>query len=138
MIRKIETSILTKKLVNKIDFLNRYTDKEKDNLGKFSSKLFTLNSLVNSNKRIVKCSDNDEDILNFMIEYWENIISNISEWQELINNKLSKLSLREDYIVTQGVCILAFGYLGEYIYINHKNDYKKYLENLKNIDWTRN
>lgn len=134
---KDRTSILTKKLVDKIDFLNRYTDKEKDNLGKFSSKLFTLNSLVNSNKRIVKCSVNDEDILNFMIEYWGNIISNISEWQELINGKLSKLSLREDYIVTQGVCILAFGYLGEYIFINHRNDYIKYLVNLKNIDWTR-
>lgn len=134
---KDRTSFITKKLVESIDFLNKYTDKEKDNLGKFSSKLFTLNNFVNANKRIIRCEENDEIIYEFLKEYWSNVILNIKEWQELIKGDLSKKSLREDFIITQGVSIHAFGWLGEYIYNYHKNDYQSYLVNLNKIDWSR-
>lgn len=36
-----------------VSFLNDYTDKEKDNLGKYSSNLFTLNMFYSANKRML-------------------------------------------------------------------------------------
>lgn len=48
-----EMAVITRNVVWNIDFLNTYTDKEKDILGKFSSSLFTLNTFYLANKTIV-------------------------------------------------------------------------------------
>lgn len=130
-------SIITKKMIKAIPFLNKYTDKEKDNLGKFSSMFFTLNNFVNANRKLVRLSDNDEEILEFMIGYWNTVISNINEWTDLENRNITKKDLRENYILTQGVTILALGQLAELFYENRQYDMKVYLPRLKNIDWSR-
>ena len=48
-----EMAVITRNIIWKIEFLNTYTDKEKDILGKFSSKLFTLNTIYSANKIVV-------------------------------------------------------------------------------------
>jgi len=49
-----ELAVITRNVIAKIDFLNQYTDKEKDNLGKYSSNLFTLNTFYTANKRMIR------------------------------------------------------------------------------------
>ena len=44
---KDPVALITKNVVNSISFLRKYTDKEKDNLSKYSSNIFTLKSLQN-------------------------------------------------------------------------------------------
>lgn len=127
-------SVLTKKVVNSVPFLKKYTDKEKDNLGKFSSHLFTLNNIVNANKNITK-SVPLAKCENFVIEYWKTVCNNINEFNDLEQHSLSKLELREQYIITQGVTISALGLLGNYILVNQIN--LDILQKLKNIDWKR-
>ena len=46
-------AVLTRNVIWNIEFLNTYTDKEKDILGKYSSSLFTLNTFYTANKIIV-------------------------------------------------------------------------------------
>ena len=121
-------------LTNK--FLSKYVDKEKDSLGKNSSKLFTLANFLRANKRIVKDSVITEQDQKFLLEYWDGIIKNITEWQELENKQLHKCSLREDYILTLSVTLNAFGRLGRYFYENQLN--MELLVKLNEIDWTRN
>ena len=60
------------------------------------------------------------------------------EWNEMETGELSKKSLREDYITTQGLIILAFGRLCEYYCENPSVDYKESLKGLRSIDWLRN
>ena len=108
-----EVAMITKKVIDSVDFFKRYTDKEKDNLGKNSSKLFSLNHLYKSNQRILK-NNFSELAENFVVEYWNQVSENIIEWQEVMNNKLYKKDLREDYIVTLAVTLNAFGRLGNY------------------------
>lgn len=43
---KDEIAIISKRIVDAIPFFRKYTDKEKDNLGKFSSNIFTLNTRI--------------------------------------------------------------------------------------------
>lgn len=121
-------------LTNK--FLSKYVDKEKDSLGKNSSKLFTLANFLRANKRIVKDSVITEEDQKFLLAFWDSIIKNISEWQELENKQLHKCSLREDYILTLSVTLNAFGRLGRYFY--EKKADLSILTKLKDIDWTRN
>ncbi len=131
-----EIAIITKKVIDTVDFFKRYTDKEKDNLGKNSSKLFTLNNLYKSNQRIIK-NNYSELSENFVIEYWNQVSENIIEWQEVMNNKLYKKDLREDYIVTLAVTLNAFGRLGNYFYENKNLNMSEYLKKLQNINWNR-
>ena len=60
------------------------------------------------------------------------------EWNEMDRGELSKKSLREDYITTQGLIILALGRLCEFFCRNKHLDVKSSLKGLHTIDWLRN
>ena len=47
-------AVVNRNVISKIKFLNAFTDKEKDILGKYSSNLFTLSTFYNANKRIIR------------------------------------------------------------------------------------
>lgn len=124
-----EMAVITRNIIWKIEFLNTYTDKERDILGKFSSKLFTLNTFYSANKIVVggKIEDKTED---FLTTYWEMVVANMLPWQELSNKEITKVDLREQYIATQNIVIQALGRLGNYFYSNPDLDMQKYLETL--------
>ena len=132
-------AVATRQSLSRVPFLDKYTDKEKDNLGKFSSNLFTLNVFYRANKRIFKnhleICENDID---FLIDYWGLVSKNIEPWIELETKSLSKKELRENYIVTQGIVIQALGVVGEYFFNNKQSDKTLMLKGLLNINWKRN
>ncbi len=132
-----ELAVVNRNVITQVAFLNEYTDKEKDILGKFSSNLFTLNTFYTANKRIVGSSDLLEDAEAFLVNYWNCVADNILQWNELISHEISKVDLRENYIVTQGVVIQAFGVIGAYFYKHKEIDFTIPLGKLKGIDWKR-
>lgn len=129
-------AVYTKELIQNNYFFNAYTDKEKDILGKNSSKLFTLNSIYKANERIFKKKDLNENDFNFMSNYWEIITNNISEWNDLVKKEITKKDLRENYIVTLSIFLIALGKLGNYFYENNFN-IEDYASQLLLIDWSR-
>jgi len=132
-----QIAIATKNVIDGIPFFKRYTDKERDILGKNSSNLFTINMIYKANKKILhgeQCSNEDVE---FLLTFWQQLSDNIVEWQEVFNKILTKKALRENYIVALGVTIGAFGRLGRFFYDNRAFDMKKYLVKLKKIDWLR-
>ena len=60
------------------------------------------------------------------------------QWSELRNKEISKVDLRENYIVTQGVVIQALGYVGAFFLNNPDVDMQETISHLKKIDWKRN
>lgn len=130
-------AIATKNTIMKNSFLDQFTDKEKDNLGKFSSNLFTLNLFYKANKRIVGRDQMTDNIETFLIKYWKAVSNNMEPWNELVNHEISKKDLRENYIAVQGIVIQALGRVGEYIYKNNL-DANSEMAKLNNINWKRN
>lgn len=130
-------AVTTKNIVSEIPFLSKYTDLEKDNLGKNSSKLFTLYTIYRVNKKIL-CKDNiNEEDEEFLKLFWETIVDNIPEWIELERKEITKKDLREDYVTTLGVTLLSFSRIGNWLYNNSKNEIEKYISSFKKIDWQR-
>ena len=130
-------AIATRQVISSVDFLEKYTDKEKDNLGKYSSNLFTLNVFYRTNKRILRSRPVNEQAIEFLCQFWKNVASNIEPWNELEKKELSKKELRENYIVTQGVVIQALGVIGDYMYSSDNHSFAD-LDKLRDIDWKRN
>lgn len=130
-------AVITRRVIASIDFLNQFTDKEKDILGKFSSNFFTLNTFYKANKKVVKKATPDETVENFLKRYWSIISNNIVPWNEVVNRQLSKVDLREQYIATQAIIIQSLGILGNYFFSHPEIDMDAALIGLQNVDWLR-
>ena len=133
-----QLAVITRRMIQNNPFLNTYTDKEKDILGKYSSSLFTLSTFYNANKRIVRGYSSTEGIESFLDRYWNAVVRNVLPWQELVRREISKVELREKYIVTQSVIIQVFGRLGHYFYTHETCCIEDYMRKFEGIDWLRN
>lgn len=132
-----EIAVATKTIIDAIPFFKRFTDKERDILGKNSSSLFTLNMIYKANQRILHGDACTEDDTEFLLRFWTLVADNITEWQEVLNKTLTKKALRENYIVALAITISAFGKLGRYFYDHRDCNMQKHLRLLQKIDWLR-
>ena len=130
-------AVATKEVIDSVPFFKKFTDKERDILGKNSSNLFTLNMFYKANQKILHNDNCNENATEFLKKYWLNVARNISEWQDVMSRNLTKKDLRENYIITLAITLTALGKLGRYFYDNPDFDMTKCLEKLKNIDWSR-
>lgn len=132
-------AVVTRRVIAETPFLNEYVDKERDNLGKYSSALFTLNTFYTANKRILKRNNCNNDFYLFLKKFWECIAMYMTPWIELKKKEISKKELREQYIATQAVVIQAFGRIGAYLFENCDYDkIEQYVNKIEKIDWKRN
>ena len=132
-----ELAVLTRKTIAQIPFLNEYTDKEKDILGKYSSNLFTLNTFYIANHNILEkksCDDKDRE---FLYKYWNEVTASMLPWQELAKKEITKVDLRENYIATQGVVVQALGKIGRYFYTHSDEEFHRYISKLGIVNWRR-
>lgn len=132
-----EMAVATRKIVSRVPFLDRYIDKEKDNLGKFSSSLFTLNSFYKANVKALSGREISETVLNTLVIFWTLVCENMVPWIELQEGSLKKLELRECSITTQSVLIQALGRVGCKMMDMSKAEMASYLSLLRKIDWNR-
>lgn len=132
-----DLAVITRRAIARVEFINSYTDKEKDILGKYSSNLFTLNTFYTANRKIFQRSEMSDDAEEFLVEFWSAVAENLTQWNELLRKEICKVDLRENYIITQAVVIQALGRVGNYFYMNRKLDMNAFLRKLRNIDWRR-
>ncbi len=133
-------SLISKKLVDDIPLLKTFTDKEVDNLSKYSPKMFTLTNIHSSIACILNKKKGDEiskDEERFVKDYWKSLCNTIQEWKQVQNKILSANEFRKNYINAHGVVLVALGHLGNYFYENNIENYKTYLNKLNYIDWSR-
>lgn len=129
-------AVVTRKMVSKNKFYDEYVDKERDILGKFSSTLFTLNTFYTANKRILRRGVCDEHFEDFIVNYWNQVASNMIPWKEMQTKEISKKDLRELYIASQAVVIQALGKIGAYFF-DHPEELDVKIVNLQNVNWKR-
>mgnify|MGYP000789006489 FL=1 len=130
-------AVVTRRVISEIEFFDQYTDKEKDILGKFSSNFFTLNTFYKANKKILKRAKCNDAAEAFLKQYWSAVVKHILPWNELTNKELSKVDLREKYIITQAIIIQALGVLGNHFLTNDDKELEKSIAGLEKVDWLR-
>lgn len=131
-------AVATRKVIAAVPFFKKYTDMERDILGKNSSNLFTLNMIYKANQKIIRAEECNDESIDFLITYWNNIADNINEWREVMTRDITKKDLRENYIITLAITLIALGKLGRYFYESKEEDMSSKLSKLREIDWSRN
>ena len=130
-----ELAVATRSAVKAVDFIDRYTDKEKDNLGKLSASLFTLNMFYKANKRMLGRGTVNSEFESFLVAYWSAVAKHMLPWVDLDKKRLSKQDLREKTIATQSVCLQALGRVGAFFKTD--DELLELLGGLELIDWNR-
>lgn len=131
-----QMAVITRNIISQNEFLNTYTDKEKDILGKFSSSLFTLNTFYTANKAIVG-SRRDEEAELFLKQFWHSVVLHMVQWQELERKEITKIDLREKFIATQSIVIQALGRIGAYMFRVNDPNIDERLKYLEEVNWSR-
>ena len=116
------------------------TEMEKSSISNRSSKLFTLSSIRNATKALLRkgakdlITDSDKELA---IKYWNEVAANMPDWQSALDKKITTSELREQYIHAHGVMLQAMGNVGADLLGLDENIWKKSLKKLKKINWSR-
>lgn len=128
-------------LIGKVPIFKNRVELEKSSISNRSTKFFTLSAVYQANRALLgkirvheKVTPEEEETA---IEYWMEVTNNISEWNLLIQNKLSAYDLRKDFIHAHGIALHALGIAGHDLIANHPVDWKRLLANLGEVDWAR-
>ncbi|MGI6110612.1 MAG: DNA sulfur modification protein DndB, partial [Eubacteriaceae bacterium] len=129
-------AVITRDVIKKIEFFNKYTDKEKDILGKYSYNLFTLHTFYSTNKIIIG-NNVGKNAESFLTVFWSLVAEHMVQWNELARKDITKKDLREKYIATKGIVIQALGRIGAYLYQHQEIDMQNTLKKIESINWRR-
>ncbi len=133
-------SSLARHLANEVSIFSRMTELEKSSISNRSSKLFTLSSIKNASKVLLRKGNKDlitEDDKLIATDYWTEVTQNMPDWIKAKDKKLMTFELREQNIHAHGVMLQAMGNIGADLLSNFESDWKNMLTNLPKIDWSR-
>ncbi|HEX9058906.1 MAG TPA: DNA sulfur modification protein DndB, partial [Clostridia bacterium] len=132
---------LTLELIESIDLLRDFTDKEGNSIPKFSPKIFLLSNIYEANKLILSDFNKNEiegSEKEFIFKYWLLICKSMKEWQQVKNKQLTASALRDNYIHSYGITLESLGVIGNFILKNGKDLLTENLINkLNSINWSR-
>jgi len=133
-------SLATSEMMKRIEIFDFFTDRDRVSLAGKSPKLFTLGSLYEANKYLLKINrrklrEFSEEDKGIIIAYWTKVVENMPIWARARRGELKTWELREEYICTHSVIIQALGLVGSYLL--EGSDWPADLQALQGIDWRR-
>lgn len=131
---------LARHVVTNVECFRRLTEMEKSSLSNRSSKLFTLSSIKMANRSLLRKSAKEpitDEEKQLATEFWEEVCTNIPDWQAAERKEVSTSDLRQNYVHAHGVTLQAIGAAGADLLINKPKNWRKQLTKLRSIDWSR-
>jgi DNA sulfur modification protein DndB len=130
---------LAKLVIMKSDFFRDIVDMEKSSLAKRSRKLFTLSAFYNACADLIDgmATGNLSEDADFVRGYWEALSDHFPSWGQVREGRIPASEVREGYIHSHGIALQALGLAGNTLLKQHPKDWRKRLDALKKIDWSR-
>ena len=132
-------SIISKSVVKEVKIFDKLTDMERSNLPVRSSKLFTLSSIYSATQALL-ANHKDEEIekqIEISVRFWREVSSNILDWQQVFDKKVSPGEIRREYIHSHAVTLTGIGRVGATLLSVNPDKWETSLKILQKIDWSR-
>lgn len=116
------------------------TEFEKSAISNRSVNLFTLSSIKNASRALLRkgpkdqISDTEKETAR---EFWESVAIDIPDWKKARDRTVSTADLREIYIHSHAIALHALGLVGACLLEQRPSNWKTPLKRLKSIDWSR-
>lgn len=136
---RTDNAIIAHGVQQKVELFRLFTELEKTTVGAKSRKLFCLNHVYEATLNLFgkKSMLTTDQRINTAVEYWDELIKHVPQWQQILSNKVSSAEIRNDYIHGQGVILVALGRLGKDLVEQHPYTWKALLPKLATVDWSR-
>jgi DNA sulfur modification protein DndB len=133
----------------KIKFLKEFLDQNKalnviidsshDVIAKKSNKFFSLNNFKTAFERSYDNIniDNNKELQEFVVEYWNYISKNFKEWTFVISKDTSAYQARQNSVAVYGIVLESLALLCHYMYSEDIKNWKSYVKKLNTIDWSK-
>lgn len=134
-----EMAELARNVAFKAEAFSGVVEMERSTLSPRASRLFTLSSIYSATSALfegIKTESLDERV-EMAISFWNETAKHIREWQLVKMRKLTSGDVRRDYLHSHAVVMQAIGLVGNAMFRNRVKDWKKKLEKLQGIDWSR-
>ena len=134
------SSELARLVAMSVDGFVGMTEMEKTSISNRSVKLFTLSGLKNANRALLRKGRNDdisEIQRNFAVDFWNEVVALIPDWQRAKRRKVATSDLRQNFIHSHGVALVALGRMGAALADEFPNGWREKLLGLTEIDWSR-
>ena len=134
------SSELARYLANSCVAFNGLTEMEKSTISNRSTKLFTLSGIKHASRALLrktnsdKISDQEKAISR---EFWDAVAEQIPDWKRARERSVATADLRQNFVHAHGVTLHALGMLGADLLADHPKNWKKHLQKLSTIDWSR-
>ncbi len=131
-------SNLVKEIIIATPVFEGMTEYEKTSISNRSKKLFTLNSLYQATKSLLRGKDlNNPSNFTIAIDFWTEIAKMIPDWEHAKTGKVTSSTLRKNFIHAHGIALHTLGLMGSSLLEQHPKGWKRKLLNLKQLDWSR-
>jgi len=130
---------LAKLVIMKSEVFRDIVDMEKSSLARRSRKLFTLSAFHNACADLIEgmATGNLTEDANLARGFWEAVADHFPSWGQVREGRLPASEVREGFIHTHGIALQAIGKAGNTLLRNHPKDWRKRLDALEKIDWSR-
>jgi len=133
-------SELARHVQKHVHVFSRLTEMEKSSISNRSTKLFTLSSIKNATRSLIRKAGKDpisKVEKDLAVSYWNEVAANMPDWQLALQKKVTTSELREQYVHAHGVMLQAMGNIGSELLNDKDATWKRALKRLRSIDWLR-
>jgi DNA sulfur modification protein DndB len=135
-----DLAALVRQLTNELPLFQGLIELEKTTISNRSTALFTISAVYQATQALLGVSSRNAisaEHENIAYEFWRAIGRIIPEWQQIINQATTAYYLRQHYIHSHTVTLLAIGMAGHELILAHPGDWQERLEVLATVDWSR-
>ncbi|RRR72429.1 MAG: DGQHR domain-containing protein [Candidatus Viridilinea halotolerans] len=135
-----DLAIFVRQLIANVPLFRDRIELEKTTISNRSTALFTLSAVYQATQALLH-TRKDETITAEQAllgeQFWCQLGEIIPQWPQLIRNEVTPSYLRENYVHSHTVTLVAIALAGEALIQSHPDDWSKRLKMLGSIDWSR-
>jgi DNA sulfur modification protein DndB len=135
-----DLAILVRQLVDEIPIFQGRIELEKTTISNRSTALFTISAVYQATEALLGISKKTEmgfDQVAIAQQFWQELGNILPEWRRVINREVSPFYLRQNYVHSHTVTLLAIGIAGHDLVATHPTDWSKRLHALGKLDWSK-
>ena len=140
-------SRLTLEVIRMVDVFDGMVDRDAISIGIRSPKLFTLSTIYDSNKELLKFQDVEGDIEKeekslpeitaTAALFWKKVTENMSVWRSVKGGHMRAMELRQESLASHATVMRAIGGAGAELMRDDPKGWEKRLHALQKIDWSK-
>ncbi len=140
-------SRLTLDVIRLIDVFDGMVDRDAISIGIRSPKLFTLSTIYEANKELLRFYDVDgrnedeseslQELTAIAVRFWKKVTENMSEWRSVKEQHMRAMELRQESLASHATVMRAIGGAGAELMREDPHGWEDRLSALQEIDWRK-